>query len=332
MIRKSKLRSRCEGSMLGRRGTGFPFMAGRNSSAPPAPAGLSLGAVTVTTQALSWSSSVGATSYNVYVDGVYNQNVGGTTATVTGLDSSVTHSYYVTAVSASGESGPSNIVNQVSYPTLRDYRSYWPMNESSASNNAIDKAALYSLTQTGNPDVLTPGRLTDTTPKYFVGTGAYDLDNDFTFVAWYNRPASAVQALFTNRVVASASPGQAGQIVFLSISDSWQVYIYNPTPTQSGPFASVADSSTNTWRMIVLRHTKSTKTFTTSIDNGAVTASGPAYTGTIDTESSSNPLDFGRDVQSPLAALRRRSHYIYDRVLSAAEEALLFAAGSTFIL
>jgi len=34
MIRKSKLRSRCEGAMLGTRGTGFPFMSGKNSSPP----------------------------------------------------------------------------------------------------------------------------------------------------------------------------------------------------------------------------------------------------------------------------------------------------------
>jgi hypothetical protein len=217
------------------------------------------------------------------------------------------------------------------YASLRDYRSYWPMNESSAGSNAVDLAGAYSLTQTGSPDILSPGRLTDTTPKYFVGTGAYDLGQSWTFVAWYNRPASAVQALFTNRVVASATPGQAGQVVFLSISDTWQVYIYNPTPTQSGPFASVVDGSTNTWRMIVLRHNVSTKTFTSSIDNGAATGNG-TYTGTIDTANSSNPLDFGRDTQIPLAALRRRSHWFYNRILTPTEEALLFNAGSTFVL
>jgi len=217
------------------------------------------------------------------------------------------------------------------YSTLRDYRSYWPMNEANATDDAVDNAGLYTMFQHGSPDVLSPGRLTDPTPKYFLGVGTYNLGQDFTFVAWYNRPAAAIQVMLSNRVVASATPGQAGQLVLISISNQWQVYIFNPTPTQSGPFGTVNDASTNTWRMMVLRHNAATKTFTTSIDNGAVTGSG-TYTGTIDTANSSNPLDFGRDTASPQAALRRRSHWIYSRELTADEEAALYAAGPTFIM
>ena len=54
---------------------------------------------------LAWSefSGVVPDSYNVYLDGVLNQNVAGRMATVTGLVAGSTHTFYVVAVKTAVE-------------------------------------------------------------------------------------------------------------------------------------------------------------------------------------------------------------------------------------
>ncbi|WNE98581.1 glycoside hydrolase family 18 protein [Streptomyces luomodiensis] len=77
---------------------------------PAAPGGLSTGAVTSSSIALSWSPVTGATGYNVYRDGSKVQSVSGTSATVTGLSPSTPYRFEVTATNAAGESPRSSAV------------------------------------------------------------------------------------------------------------------------------------------------------------------------------------------------------------------------------
>ncbi|RLU80846.1 chitinase [Streptomyces griseocarneus] len=77
---------------------------------PNAPGGLTAGAATPSSVALSWSASTGATGYNVYQDGSKVQSVSGTSTTVTGLAPSTAYRFEVTAVNASGESARSSAV------------------------------------------------------------------------------------------------------------------------------------------------------------------------------------------------------------------------------
>ncbi|WKK26162.1 glycoside hydrolase family 18 protein [Streptomyces olivoreticuli] len=71
---------------------------------PAAPGGLTAGAVTPTSVALSWNPSSGATGYNLYQDGTKVQSVGGTSATATGLAPSTAYRFEVAATNATGES------------------------------------------------------------------------------------------------------------------------------------------------------------------------------------------------------------------------------------
>ncbi|WP_371668846.1 glycoside hydrolase family 18 protein [Streptomyces sp. NBC_00289] len=77
---------------------------------PAAPTGLKAGTVTSSGVALSWSAVTGATGYAVYRDGVRNQTVSGTSATVTGLSPSTAYGFQVAAVNAAGESARSATV------------------------------------------------------------------------------------------------------------------------------------------------------------------------------------------------------------------------------
>ncbi|MFD6419044.1 chitinase [Streptomyces sp. NPDC060194] len=81
---------------------------GTTQPQPPAPpAGLTAGAVTSSSAALSWSPSSGATSYAVYRNGTKAATVSGTSATLTGLSPSTAYSLQVTASNADGESAKS---------------------------------------------------------------------------------------------------------------------------------------------------------------------------------------------------------------------------------
>lgn len=78
---------------------------------PGAPAGLTVGARTSSSIALSWSGVTGATSYHVYRGGTKVQSATGTTATVTGLAADTAYDFQVTAANAAGESPKSATVS-----------------------------------------------------------------------------------------------------------------------------------------------------------------------------------------------------------------------------
>lgn len=165
------------------------------TSAIPAPTNLSAPSPTKT-PALSWDAVVGANSYNVYRDG---SNVG-SSATATYTDTTAadgTHSYYVTAVNASGESDPSNTI-AVAVDTTRPVVTVTPVAGSTLSgtvaftitvsdNNPLDinknKSTwvyLYHTTGTqksvGAKVNLSSGTGTFTVDTTKVGNGAANLD------------------------------------------------------------------------------------------------------------------------------------------------------------
>jgi len=77
---------------------------------PAAPTGLTVGTVTSSSVALSWSAVTGATGYAIYRDGVKVQTATGTSATVSGLSPSTAYSFQVAATNDAGESAKSATV------------------------------------------------------------------------------------------------------------------------------------------------------------------------------------------------------------------------------
>ncbi|WP_394298364.1 chitinase [Streptomyces rimosus] len=83
---------------------------------PDAPTGLTAGAVTSSSVALSWNPAKYATGYNVYRDGAKVQAVTGTSATVTGLSPATAYRFQVAATNAAGESAKSAEVTATTSP------------------------------------------------------------------------------------------------------------------------------------------------------------------------------------------------------------------------
>ncbi|MDH6121061.1 fibronectin type 3 domain-containing protein [Kitasatospora sp. GAS204A] len=88
--------------------------AAGGTSAPATPTGLTAGAITSSSIALSWTetnNSDPATSYKIYEGGTVVGSTASTSATITGLAPSSTHTYTVTAIDSAGsESTPSSSV------------------------------------------------------------------------------------------------------------------------------------------------------------------------------------------------------------------------------
>ncbi|MFE9394496.1 chitinase [Streptomyces flavidovirens] len=78
---------------------------------PATPSGLTVGATTSSSVALSWSGVSGATGYNVYRGGTKVQSVTGTSATVSGLAADTAYDFQVTATNSAGESPKSASVS-----------------------------------------------------------------------------------------------------------------------------------------------------------------------------------------------------------------------------
>lgn len=78
-----------------------------DTQAPTAATGLAVSGTTSSSISLTWNSStdnVGVASYNVYMNGSLKTTVSSTSATISGLSSSTTYSFYVVAKDAAGNS------------------------------------------------------------------------------------------------------------------------------------------------------------------------------------------------------------------------------------
>jgi len=78
---------------------------------PAAPVASAATNVTNTSFSANWATSTGATSYKLYVDGTNVYTGSALTYSKTGLTAATSHSYYVTAINASGTSANSTTIN-----------------------------------------------------------------------------------------------------------------------------------------------------------------------------------------------------------------------------
>ncbi|SOC79818.1 Fibronectin type III domain-containing protein [Salinimicrobium sediminis] len=88
-----------------------------DTTAPSVPTGLTSTSKTDTSVNLSWNAStdaVGVTGYAVYKNGVYEKEVGGTTAQITGLTASTAYSFTVAAIDAAGNESAQSTALSVS--------------------------------------------------------------------------------------------------------------------------------------------------------------------------------------------------------------------------
>lgn len=87
--------------------------------APTAPTNLTLGTVTSSSIALSWTAStdnIGVSGYDIYMNGTIKTTVTGNSATISGLTPSTTYNFYVIAKDSSGNT--SSASNSVSGTTI----------------------------------------------------------------------------------------------------------------------------------------------------------------------------------------------------------------------
>ncbi|HCT29769.1 MAG TPA: hypothetical protein DIW31_03320, partial [Bacteroidales bacterium] len=73
-----------------------------------APTGLEASDITQTSATLTWDTTLGATSYNVYKDGIFYASSETNTAPITGLTANTTYTFTVSAIHAGGESPKSS--------------------------------------------------------------------------------------------------------------------------------------------------------------------------------------------------------------------------------
>ncbi|MFF8288110.1 chitinase [Streptomyces sp. NPDC016309] len=140
---------------------------------PAPPAGLTAGAVTSSSVALSWSPVSGATGYHVYRDGTKVQSVTGTSATVTGLAANTSYGFQVSASNAAGESAKSTAVtartsttgpNPVPAVPKHALTGYWQNFDNGAAVQKLrDVQAQYDIIAVSFADsTATPGQITFT--------------------------------------------------------------------------------------------------------------------------------------------------------------------------
>ena len=155
-----------------------------DTTAPTAPSNLSSPAKTDTSVDLDWDASSdtggsGLDHYNVYVDGSRDQEVasGTTTATVSGLSSSTSYDFYVTAVDGAGnESSDSNIITVTTETGSDTYQA----EDASIGGGAEIRSSTSGYNGTGyvNPD--TSGSYIEWTNVNVSSAGSYDLEFRYT--------------------------------------------------------------------------------------------------------------------------------------------------------
>ncbi|MFR9789347.1 chitinase [Streptomyces sp. MB22_4] len=186
---------------------------------PAAPTGLAVSATTSSSATLTWSTSSGATGYNLYQNGTKVSSATGTSATVTGLSPSTSYSFQVTATNTAGESQKSAAVTATTASSgtgggtggslpKHAVTGYWQNFDNGATVQRIsDVPASYDIIAVAFADATTtPGAVTFNLDS--AGLGGYTVDQ-------FKADIKAKQAA-GKKVVVSIG-GQNGTV---SVSDS----------------------------------------------------------------------------------------------------------------
>ncbi|CAL2072891.1 MULTISPECIES: chitinase [Streptomyces] len=186
---------------------------------PAAPTGLAVSATTSSSASLTWSTSSGATGYNVYENGAKVSSTTGTSTTLTGLSAATSYSFQVTATNAAGESQKSATVTATTASTgtggntggslpKHAVTGYWQnFNNGAKVQKISDVPAAYDIIAVAFADAsTTPGAVTFTLDS--ADLGGYTADQ-------FKADIKAKQA--AGKKVIISIGGQNGTI---SVSDS----------------------------------------------------------------------------------------------------------------
>ncbi|CAL2069079.1 Exochitinase 1 [Streptomyces murinus] len=186
---------------------------------PAAPTGLAVSATTSSSASLTWSTSSGATGYNVYENGAKVSSTTGTSTTLTGLAAATSYSFQVTATNAAGESQKSATVTATTASTgtggntggslpKHAVTGYWQnFNNGAQVQKISDVPAAYDIIAVAFADAsTTPGAVTFTLDS--ADLGGYTADQ-------FKADIKAKQA--AGKKVIISIGGQNGTI---SVSDS----------------------------------------------------------------------------------------------------------------
>ncbi|GAA1045279.1 chitinase [Streptomyces murinus] len=186
---------------------------------PAAPTGLAVSATTSSSASLTWSTSSGATGYNVYENGAKVSSTTGTSTTLTGLSAATSYSFQVTATNAAGESQKSATVTATTASTgtggntggslpKHAVTGYWQnFNNGAQVQKISDVPAAYDIIAVAFADAsTTPGAVTFTLDS--ADLGGYTADQ-------FKADIKAKQA--AGKKVIISIGGQNGTI---SVSDS----------------------------------------------------------------------------------------------------------------
>ncbi|MBM4793333.1 carbohydrate binding domain-containing protein [Streptomyces sioyaensis] len=152
---------------------------------PAAPDGLTAGAVTPSSVALSWTPVSGATGYTVYRDDTKYGAVNGTSATVSGLAAATSYRFQVSATNAAGESARSAPLTATTAPSgsggtpavpRHAVTGYWQnFNNGATVQKISDVPAQYDIIAVAFADATTtPGAVSFSLDS--AGLGGYTVD------------------------------------------------------------------------------------------------------------------------------------------------------------
>ncbi len=173
---------------------------------PSVPEGLSSSNITSNSFNLSWNASsdnVGVTSYRVYINGVLNKSLAGTTTTITGLSAAITYNVSVSALdAAANESAQSS-----SHPVTTSASSSSDVPTNLNASNATATGFILNWTAPTNYTV--------------AGYNIY-LNTDQTWLAWVN--AGTTSYVVDANAHASITPGVGYNYIVTAYNPSWQPF------------------------------------------------------------------------------------------------------------
>ena len=117
------------------------------------PTGLTVSSVTQTSATLSWAAATGATSYNVYKNGIkFSSLVTNTSAPITGLTVGTTYSFTVSAVNSGGEGAQSSALSVTTLPAVPTAIAVSAVTQTTATLSwaAVTGATSYNVYENGN--------------------------------------------------------------------------------------------------------------------------------------------------------------------------------------